>query len=539
MPDNNINKKWPTKAGECLKSGLGLESSDDMLDMNLSHLSAFVAYTAMVGILGREHAKKVRNTLRWMKSGVENLMVDREKDLMSSLIKGLKEKINVKTSRDLFIKLDYCTIPDWVFEQRERIIELIPDIYFVENRIYVFLNLGESYYFRCLIPEEIKNIYSAFDISRQSSNRNVIGTISKMYSKLIGFDSSEKIFYLKVKGMDMLYATYHVKKRQEVFHHRKLLGLYHDKFPITEFEGALWMNVAGEERLIKETDPSEKYEVLSNCIKVTPSADARKYFKEYVLLFDGTRHEYDYRVIAMFMLHEIGDELKDQEEGDDSFLGGAALCMRYLDNEDEALTLKLFNEMLHDFDPIDNIKILWYKKLLQFMTDYLPDDEDILDHLYMFADVSRRISDGSEAGIIIEKLVSKLFKLEDENRLRGIIGNCEALRKALLTGYDTDEDTLPAKEKTVTSDCCKIGCFDMEGKNTVIVAEDIKRAVLVGDNLMVKDERLPGVVSYNIVTGVYEVGYIRSLEEWEQEEIVNELGLQNKACRFYVDHHDP
>ena len=83
----------------------------------------------------------------------------------------------------------------------------------------------------------------------------------------------------------------------------------------------------------------------------------------------------------------------------------------------------------------------------------------------------------------------------------------------------------------------RIGGFNFNTKRILLEGLGTTDIIVLGNLILPATCNTPGMVSYNVEAGRYEVRFKRILNEAEKLKVIEAFSLENEPCRFYVDHH--
>lgn len=114
---------------------------------------------------------------------------------------------------------------------------------------------------------------------------------------------------------------------------------------------------------------------------------------------------------------------------------------------------------------------------------------------------------------IAEQLYWRMNELNLSGKLERVIHKVDALRDILLEdAYWDDESILNLKTERDTSDG-KVGYFELERTKMRSYSVLLDEGIVVENSLVMKDSYLPGVVSFDLQSGMFEIRYTRILNK--------------------------
>lgn len=524
------------KAGECLKYGLGQEWDRNRSKELQEHLAAFLVYFVLKGMIDRISFEVIKvYAALWKNNFYLNSNSEFYKEIAHILVKELRQLFSFSNAEEMFAALDEVVIPDWAFTGAEELMNLLPDAYLVQNRLYFIMTRNGSPYFRCVHTQNVGNLLNCSEEVSVPWEDICNCTISKLYSKIIGFNEEKKVLYLQLNHSDRFYAGYYIDEKQEVIYPHRCLGLIGNMFPIINDGESLSVVVDGKIRQIKKADCFEKYEVKGGRIYVKPTEESPVFFRPYRLMIDGTVDESAYAMAAKYLMGKVEKDLQVTPE--------ILLALREAGTASEthpavdALVISL--EFLKPFIEGVNLEVnrmgRMYHFLCRLLGEYFSDDEDLLDYFYMFAEVSRRLQKRPKEEIVTERLYWKLNELNLSGKLKNAIHEIDSLKELLLEDAYWDDEQISAVREEMGRGGNEIGCFSINDNTVIKAGQDLSSAAVVGNSLVMREPEHPGLVSFNLETGIYEIRYYRILDKQETDRVIDAFGLKKAEVRIYTD----
>lgn len=271
-------------------------------------------------------------------------------------------------------------------------------------------------------------------------------------------------------------------------------------------------------------------------IRVEPVGEKSTFFKPYKIMIDGRREEYPYDEHASFLVGKIEEHMNDDMGMIQSlFSGRNSVVIPDFVSKGQVISLDFLDKLIEKYDLEDNRIARMYHFLNKLIEEYLPKETDVLDHYYMFADVSRRLNEDMGTEFIAEQLYWRMNELNLSGKLERVIHKVDALRDILLEdAYWDDESILNLKTERDTSDG-KVGYFELERTKMRSYSVLLDEGIVVENSLVMKDSYLPGVVSFDLQSGMFEIRYTRILNKKERQKVLRTFMLEDNNCRFYVD----
>lgn len=532
--DMKRNQLMLKKAGECLRYALGKELCMGEVAGVPNHLNAFIVYMVLIGKIDRDSIGWIRYVAHRRESGGSDFQTFYRR-LSKTIIRSLKNHFAFHDSESMIQALDEIVIPEWPFAESETIMRLFPDGYLVKDRLFFVMERNGGSYFKSVHVRAVDDLLDCdedINVGRGGSNY----TISKNYSHIIAYDEKKKAFYLRLKSTMDMFAVYYVDDDCEAIYHHRCLGIIGNTFPVIEAGDYLSVIVNGKIKPIKDWKDFENYKMEKEYIRVEPAREKPTFFKSYKLMVDGRREEYPYDEQASFLVGKIEEHMNDNLGMIESlFSGRNSVVISDFVSKGQIISLEYLDKLIEKYDLEDNRIARMYHFLNKLIEEYLPKETDVLNHYYMFADVSRRLTEDMGTEFISEQLYWRMNELNLSGRLERVIHKVDALRDVLLEdAYWDDESILNRKREYDTSDG-KVGYFEFDDSKMRSYSVLLDEGIAVENSLVMKDSYLPGVVSFDLESGMFEIRYTRILNKKEKKIVAKTFMLEDNNCRFYID----
>ena len=532
-PDMENEQIVLNKAGECLRYALGNELHAKDIDGIPNHLMAFAAYFFLMDKLDRNSANWFSNILR-RRDYLDTDFKTFYRELSGFIVQNLKKHFHFDDSESMFAALDKVTIPDWAFVAAQEIMHLLPDVYLVKDRLYYLIERREGYYFRSVDlttdADEIPGFDEGISADRSDTNR----TVSKSYSRIIGYNPDEKVFYLQPKNTGEMFAVYDVDNDYETLYHYRCHGILGNVFPLIENDGYLAVIINGKVKPVRKIDPSEEYMAIGDYIRVEPAFGQPAFFKPYKLMIDGVRAEYSYDEQAAFLVAKIREQLDGDRRGFLGALFGKGNPESSAYAKGQIISPAYIDEILNSYDLDENRDARMYHIINRYLKESIPEDQDVLEYWYMFADVSRKLVGEPTSDLIDEAVYWRLNEVVLQGKLPKAIKTADTLRELLLKVTSWEESS-PAEMKNGSDSEMKVGCFEFAGADLISERSEPGKMIVVGNNLMPENMNRPGIVFLDLEYGNNVVRYPRFLNKAEREKVLLDFSLEEENCRFCTD----
>ena len=152
----------------------------------------------------------------------------------------------------------------------------------------------------------------------------------------------------------------------------------------------------------------------------------------------------------------------------------------------------------------------------------------------------KQIFEGERNILIDEALYRRLNELHLSGKLGNVIHDIEGL-KALLIEEDpgNDEKVEQYREQMTVHYDIKIGQFKFQDENIWYAVGSQSDITIKANHLVIKEEIRKkdhaGMVSYNLLNGIYEVQYDRLMSKDEQYAVMDGFSISENRVRFYVN----
>ena len=526
------------EAGDCLKYAMGREcesgfNGSDGFSPN--HLSAFLVYFFLTNRIAVETIQRIEMEKKRYKIGSRSFDLAYHA-IFKYILTDLKRYYRFSSSEKLFDLLNEEKIPGWVFDLADVLIKMIPGVYLINDCLFDVVEEYGMSHFRCVPVDKLPR---SFDVASSDILCEQGLTISNKYSEIFGYDPQRKVLFLKLKHSSFAYAEYYLDEKTEIIHNYMCLGLA-DTFPVILDEGNLSVVVGNTKKVIKKYDPFEIYLFMSGFIRVISKDRGKSFFKPYILKLDGSREETSYEDCAVFLVEKIDRDIKrgfDRLGFIDHMINHD---YRYEKIKEGDIYFAFFESLFDDVDQMKNKYGRLYIFILNLLKEYLPLDVDLLEYFYMFGDVSKHLWSDERNILIDEALYRRLNELHLSGKLGNVIHDIEGL-KALLIEEDpgNDEKVEQYREQMTVHYDIKIGQFKFQDENIWYAVGSQSDITIKANHLVIKEEIRKkdhaGMVSYNLLNGIYEVQYDRLMSKDEQYAVMDGFSISENRVRFYVN----
>lgn len=551
------NKPVFTNAGECLEYALEKELMEEHeLFFVPVNLTAFVVYYTLIGEMNPDTPKILMCYVRECHYGTADFESVYQK-IAGIIVSGLSERYKFNDSEEMYRAVSNVTIPLWVFNTARELAGMFPEIYLFDDCLYYIRRFRDDHALVCVSTRVIKSAldsdnsgdYDDDDDDDHDINGDKMYTISSSYSQILGCDRERKILFLKYKNTDELFAAYYVENDETIVYHYWYIGMFCQNVPVVEENGFVSLLIDGIPKAIKKADPFEEYTAYEDYILVEPRRYVPAFFTPYYLLYDGTVKESSYWETAQYILDRILKECCDTPGISAQFTGVILkVGTDTLNCQASVFTPSRFTEILDKKINGENPVIERYSVLGSYLKKLLPEGQDILEYLCLFAECSSRMLLSSQYQIVSERLLEILNEMMVSGRLKQKMGNLSELRATLLAQARWD-DTSVLKEKELLSvtrertNCILVGRFSydlIEGK-VMAFPEHVSEAQVSGSLILpgktddCGDILHSGMVSFNLDTGIYEICSHGRLIASQKRAVIDSFSLATKQYRFYVD----
>lgn len=502
------------RVGECLQYGLTREVFTSRKDFEFKYLKAAIVYLILEGYIDRSELNKVTSLYPF--NGNEAGDNKKQFEMLRFVMSRLKKKISFQTFEELVGKLNTFKMPEWMYEDSDKLLFLLPDAYLVDDVLYYIKPKDGS--FQC----EMYNTDKCMDETDEMDEEPSV-ILSHKYSRFLGYNEEEEIFYLSLKKIQDAYVEYHFRIGLEQIIHKRCIGIINNTYPICVSDKYLMVKANGAWNRIKKVDEKEEYALVGNRIFVTPKSGFPAMFEPYWMNPSGRVIPLTYRESKDYLWRQIQYQFSP-------FWARSAQNKE----DDECFTLGLIEEFISkNFDIDQDEYARMFFSLIKLLGHYFPADADVLQHFYIIMEASYRYEEEVEERLS-QSLLARLEELDAYDELGRYIYDLTAFRKKLLeTIYWDDNKITEAEKKRNPRD--KIGYFTIRRDKIKAYTYDINKGVCMGSLVMIPGIHKKGIVAYNMERDMYEIQYCRLLNEKEMEEIIQEFNLEYKKYCFMVE----
>ena len=160
--DMKRNQLMLKKAGECLRYALGKELCMGEVDGVPNHLNAFIVYMVLIGKFDRNSIGWIRYVNHRRESGTSDFQTFYRR-LSNTIVKSLKKHFAFHDSESMFQALDEIVIPEWAFAESETIMNLLPDVYLVNDRLFFVIERNGGNYFKSVHVRAVDDLLESYE----------------------------------------------------------------------------------------------------------------------------------------------------------------------------------------------------------------------------------------------------------------------------------------------------------------------------------------------------------------------------------------
>ncbi len=534
-------------SGDFLKYGLTVELSEkNESEYGPKHFMAFLVYYTLIGYIDKLSFSNIVHSFEKFNEGIINTK-ELYKNILEVLVKQLKKYYVFSNSTQMFEQLNTDSIPDWVLESMDVIVRFLPDAYLIDDSIFYIWNKHNSVLFR-RVRCECAGLMDDFILdgcSEQIDYPNY--TISPNYSKILGIDRINKVLYLELKSTTLAFGEYYVEDGKETIINNKFIGMIKGKngqlTPLIEDDNSLLTKINGEYSGFDNKDFFKTYMIIGDELNVYSSPSKPSFSKPYILsLVDGLKDR-SYMDCARFMITNIWRDIGKHSRYFMILLGDKK-DKSFDINEDTVITLDYFERFIRDNLTRDNTNSTIYLCLINLLRDHYKGDEDILDLLYLFGDLSKKmnpeLNNMAETPIVSPRLCNCLVNLSKQHVLGNVIRDADKLCDTLNDCIYWDEKKIDQLHFETANNLPLIGYYDLSDGGISACTCNTGRGVILGGIIMLnpfmmknKDGLYKGSVTYNLNTGQYDVQYNRKLSNEEKKKILDRFKINN-SYHFFV-----
>lgn len=503
------------RVGECLQYGFTREVFASRKDFGYKYLKATLVYLILKGYIDRKELNQITNLYPF--GGNEAGDKKKQFEMLRFVMSRLKKKIAFQTFEELVGKLNAFKMPEWMFEESDKLLFLLPDAYLVDDMLYYIKPEDGS--FRC----EMYHTGRSEDEFDDEADEVPSIILSHKYSRFLGYNEEEQVFYLSLKKVRNAYVEYHFKTGLEQIIHKRCVGIINNTYPVCMSDKYLMIKAEGAWNHIKRVDVKEEYKLIGNRIFVTPKSDFPAMFEPYWLNPSGRVISLTYRESKDYLWRQIQNQFSPFWRNSDRDK-----------KRDECLTLGLMEEFISEnFDMDKDEHARTFLALINLLSQYFPSDADVLQHFYIIMEASNRYE--KEVKVRLSQgLLGRLEELDSFGELGEYIYDIAIFRKKLLETVYWDDDRIEEAEKR-REPRDKIGYFTIRREKVKAYTYDINQGVCMGSLMIIPGIHKKGIVAYNMERDMYEIQYCRLLNKEEMDSIMAEFDLNHKKYRFIVE----
>ncbi|MBO6241546.1 MAG: hypothetical protein J6O61_12035 [Butyrivibrio sp.] len=516
---NTTNRR--NKLGNLLKTGL-INEIGSPNNSSTAAIREAVSYLYLWDYISADCYDSLR--LFWESEGMphKRSILDRFNDFSGVLLDELLEKFEVENFEELVEKLNCFTIPDWIGISLLWLDDILPEGHLLGDTLY-FLGDRKDGGCRDLLSICVNNIRNSYDIT------DSISFIGSDFTGFLGV-SRPDLLYLRSSEPGRFYIYNSKTDNFEIIRgdFRFSLGA---STAITTEGGNLMVRSIHGTSLICKTGDYESYEKAGSFIKVIPDMKATGFFQPYYLDIYGGRNEASDEEKRRFLWDFL--TFSSGPVGEDDGIGPLPekMNVRYL--------MESLNETFSPFDRCNSDYLINLESLLMFMKSLLSEEHDLMDILYVLADIDRKLT-APKRNFPSDDLLENLgvLRRNEKRELKESLLNIgkqesvEYLRKALLSdSYDTFYGEGKDKSDGL------IGAFTCRGDALKVLTKHVEEGMYIGDlSIMpVIDGAVHGTVSYDARNDSFIVTSKEELAEIQRCRIVEAFNLQNSRKMFLVD----
>lgn len=266
--ENRGTKIVHKKFGDCLRFALEEELACPPKQgvHGCRHFDAFLTFCGISGYINRATAYDLR-----FGSITRKIMEESDEDCFSTVYGEILDYLSrcfcFNSFDELVDVLNKMEIFDWIFDAEEELIELLPNLYYVEKTLYYICEEEGHRLFRRISPSMVSSVFGrgiALPVQEESANE----TLSDCCASIIGYDLPTRSFYLSLINDKDSYAEYSVIKNQFIIYHRKCLGVVNHLYPVILDNNNILVLFNGEETKIRELKDNEDCLVIEKEILV-------------------------------------------------------------------------------------------------------------------------------------------------------------------------------------------------------------------------------------------------------------------------------
>lgn len=535
------------KAGDCLKYSLTVElPTRKTIENGKKHIMAFLNYFSLMGYIDKKSYIRLLGYI-----SVRNLTVAEKKKLyypiLETITRCLGRFYDASNSMELIKKLNSIEIPGWVFDNEKLLSMLAPDARILDDALFFLLDDIEGKLLYCIDVGELCRFRDPEDVIELKAKLSE-NVISNGFTEILGIDPIDKILYMEVSRDKKTYVEIHIENEEMVVHNRRCFGVVYDNegraCPIVEKNRSLVIIKNGEEIILERINRLFTYSVIAGNVRVCSRDGGPSFIKPYDIGVDGKKSNLSYREYARIILNEIWKDINQPTVN---------LLLRhnrnitkpsYPTDDGSVLSISVLSPFITHAQKDTELTVKVYQRILRAIGECKNREDDILDLLYLFADISKKM---------VKDLNSKdgtqLFSFTFFHRLTdlgctGELSKCIDDRDKLVEAFDNDIYWTEERIDTflMMEEDSKIGVFDITDKGVEFVKCSTQKGVILGDLIIMNPKSMDekymnysGRVSYNMFNSKYFIQYDRMLSENEKKQVLEQFEITDSYDFLTVD----
>lgn len=506
--------------GDCFSYGLSHELVDEER-VTWTHMKTAFVYLWLKGYVEIDTLQIVKKNLICSdaKERAEEAFSWR---FLAPIVRDLKRLKKFEDYDSLIEVLNQDKIPQWMFRNVERLYDLFPQAVLFDDALY--------YISKC---DDLSSLVVIRDVSahpRLCLDRDEV-VIADEVGEMAGIDRQLGILYAKMLYFPDRYMEYNFKTGEIHIYHMKLEQVVGGVIPLLINENdELHLKFGDSFVFLKKLEKKETYKAMSNYLRLLPKEDKPVMFKPYRVCFDGTVEEETPAICKDYMVDLLMDEMCSEADKMIRMLSKKIddLVGDVKEYEDIPLmTLSEFKKLM-DLDDVDEEKKKLVTLIVKILSNYICEDTDILDLLYIFAEYARRREENVRSEILSKFLFWRLQELHVTGVLGDYIRDAGKLREKLLENIYWDDQKVESLLQNDNTELI-LGRFEFrDGKLQTELVDSIDCSTL-GCFIIPLSSKLGynGIVAYDTRTDTTEIHYGRQLTSDEIEDLKSRFQVQH------------
>ena len=423
-----------------------------------------------------------------------------------------------KSFEEILEDLNEYEIEPWIIIKGYELFISLSRICLVENKLFFFEGMGKDSILMSVYVCDIEEKYELVDLADEISGRFVDFVDPEIRPKA-------SHIYLKYKHSDKHFCRYDDSKEIEECYSGMPLGIAVEiPVVVSEHDGKQWIEYSylGQKSGLIEYDKSLKYIVKPTYIMVCSKSISRNFITPFRVYYTGEikdcsdleKREVLWQKLCPLLICDIDASSLSIRRSD--------FMMRELFKKAPNKLLKELLDMVRGDEIISNKEnIALVQTLLKLFSEFVDENEDIMDLLYALLDVNNETIVNYATNIfpsdtLFEGILGLYTKCKLESALKDAGRLKIALHTELKLGFDESKDNTTSLKKRVAERPI-LGTFEMNNGEIEYEETPWEECIMFGGLLVPKNRKYQGIVTKDTNTGLYNLHYSKPLDSDERD----------------------